>query len=141
MIEFFDDKAPGTVKNFRDLVGDGYYNGLKFHRVIDDFMVQGGCPTGTGTGGPGYQIDCELDPSLKHGRGYLSMAHAGTCSHDKRTGAKQGGNCSNGSQFFITHSPQPHLDMLHTIFGKVTAGIEIVDSITQGDVIEKIVLD
>ena len=102
-LELFDSDAPNTVKNFVELSEKGFYNGLNFHRVIPDFMIQGGCPEGTGTGGPGYKIKCEIN-SNKHLEGTLSMAHAG-----KDTG---------GSQFFICHSPQPHLDGVHTTFGK-----------------------
>lgn len=123
MIELFQTDAPGTVANFTKLINDGYYNGLKFHRVIKDFMVQGGCPQGTGTGGPGYKINCEINKN-KHMRGTLSMAHAGP-----NTG---------GSQFFICHSPQPHLDGKHTVFGRVTEGLNVVDAIAQGDVMEEV---
>ncbi|MCD4765713.1 MAG: peptidylprolyl isomerase, partial [Methanosarcinales archaeon] len=104
VLELFESDAPNTVANFVKLINKGYYNGLKFHRVIPNFMVQGGCPVGNGTGGPGYTIKCEINPK-KHLAGTLSMAHAG-----KDTG---------GSQFFITHSPQPHLDGVHTVFGQV----------------------
>jgi peptidyl-prolyl cis-trans isomerase B (cyclophilin B) len=119
----FEKDAPNTVKNFEKLANSGFYNGLTFHRVISDFMIQGGCPKGTGTGGPGYTIKCEINPQ-KHGKGALSMAHAG-----KDTG---------GSQFFITHSPQPHLDGKHTVFGKVEKGMEVVNKIKQGDVMRKV---
>jgi len=118
----FDKEAPNTVKNFEKLASSGFYNGLKFHRVIPDFVVQGGCPKGDGTGGPGWTIKCETDPRAnphKHGKGALSMAHAG-----KDTG---------GSQFFITHSPQPHLDGKHTVFGQVEKGMDVVLKIKQGD--------
>jgi peptidyl-prolyl cis-trans isomerase B (cyclophilin B) len=128
-IEFFENDAPGTVDNFVRLSKSGYYDGLKFHRVIPDFVVQGGCPHGTGTGGPGYTIKCELTGENQyHDKGVLSMAHAG-----KDTG---------GSQFFICHSRQntQHLDRRHTVFGKVTENVEIVDQIRQGDVIEKITI-
>ena len=104
-IEFFDEDAPNTVKNFKNLIQDGFYDGLNFHRVIPNFVIQGGCPNGTGTGGPGYHIPCEIN-TQKHLAGSLSMAHAG-----KDTG---------GSQFFICHSPQPHLDGVHTVFGKTS---------------------
>ncbi len=114
----FDKEAPNTVKNFEKLANSGFYNGLKFHRVIPNFMIQGGDPRGDGTGGPGYTIKCEINPH-KHGIGALSMAHAG-----KDTG---------GSQFFITHSPQPHLDGKHTVFGKVEKGMDVVNKIKQGD--------
>lgn len=116
-LELFDSDAPNTVKNFVELSEKGFYNGLNFHRVIPDFMIQGGCPEGTGTGGPGYKIKCEIN-SNKHLEGTLSMAHAG-----KDTG---------GSQFFICHSPQPHLDGVHTTFGK-TEDMDIVNAICKGD--------
>ncbi len=140
VIDLFDRDTPNTVGNFIDLSEKGFYNGLKFHRVIPDFMIQGGCPKGTGTGGPGYQTDCEIRSHLKHETGSLSMAHAGTCEHDKFTGQKKGGKCSNGSQFFITHRPTPHLDGIHTIFGKVTQGQEVVNAIQQGDVINRVTI-
>ena len=111
-IEFFDGDAPNTVKNFTDLIQDGFYDGLNFHRVIPNFVIQGGCPNGTGTGGPGYHIPCEIN-TQKHLAGSLSMAHAG-----KDTG---------GSQFFICHSPQPHLDGVHTVFGQ-TSDMDVVNS-------------
>ena len=123
VIELFEKDAPGTVKNFLDLTNKGFYNGKTFHRVIKDFMIQGGCPHGTGTGGPGYQIKCEIN-SNKHQRGSLSMAHAG-----KDTG---------GSQFFICHSPQSHLDGVHTVFGKVIEGVEVVDKIAKDDVMTEV---
>jgi len=124
-IELFEKDAPGTVKNFTTLIEKGFYNGLTFHRVIDDFMIQGGCPKGTGTGGPGYTIKCETEGNPnKHLRGSLSMAHAG-----KDTG---------GSQFFICHSPQPHLNGVHTVFGRVVEGTDIVDAICKGDHIKKV---
>jgi cyclophilin family peptidyl-prolyl cis-trans isomerase len=129
-VEFFDQDTPIAVANFVKLAKSGYYDGLKFHRVIADFMVQGGCPDGTGAGGPGYSIKCETkNPSQHHDRGVLSMAHRG-----KDTG---------GSQFFICHSRKntAHLDGVHTCFGKVTDGIEIVDLIKQGDKIQKIVIN
>ncbi|MFL2634634.1 MAG: peptidylprolyl isomerase [Dehalococcoidia bacterium] len=116
-IDFFDDDAPNTVKNFVDLITKKFYDGLTFHRVIPNFVIQGGCPTGDGTGGPGYQIDCEINDNL-HVAGTLSMAHAG-----KDTG---------GSQFFICHSPQPHLDGVHTVFG-ITEDMDIVNAIDAGD--------
>ena len=116
-LELFDSDAPNTVKNFVELSEKGFYNGLNFHRVIPDFMIQGGCPEGTGTGGPGYKIKCEIN-SNKHLEGTLSMAHAG-----KDTGS---------SQFFICHSPQPHLDGVHTTFGK-TEDMDIVNAICKGD--------
>ena len=117
-IGFFEKDAPETVKNFSDLAKKGYYDGLTFHRVILNFMIQGGCPEGTGGGGPGYTIDCELDGDNQyHDRGVLSMAHAG-----RDTG---------GSQFFICHSRDntAHLDRKHTVFGKVNEGLEIIDRI------------
>jgi peptidyl-prolyl cis-trans isomerase B (cyclophilin B) len=128
-VEFYEKDAPNTVKNFVDLSKKGFYDGLTFHRVIPDFVIQGGCPNGTGAGGPGYKIDCELDGDNQyHDRGVLSMAHAG-----RNTG---------GSQFFICHSRTntAHLDRNHTCFGKVTEGVDIVDEIRQGDTIEKIVI-
>ncbi len=140
VLNLFDQDTPGTVANFVKLVNQGFYNGLKFHRVIDDFMIQGGCPKGTGTGGPGYQIDCELRSHLKHGIGALSMAHAGTCKHDPNTGQKLSGDCSNGSQFFITHRPTPHLDGVHTVFGQVAQGQNVVNAIRQGDAITRITI-
>ena len=123
VLELFEKDAPNTVANFVKLINKGYYNGLKFHRVIPDFMIQGGCPVGNGTGGPGYTIKCEINPR-KHLAGTLSMAHAG-----KDTG---------GSQFFITHSPQPHLDGMHTVFGQVTEGMDVVNAIRQGDVMKQV---
>ncbi|HEY9809055.1 MAG TPA: peptidylprolyl isomerase [Halomicronema sp.] len=116
-LELFDKDAPNTVKNFVDLAEKGFYDGLNFHRVISNFMIQGGCPLGTGTGGPGYKIKCEINPN-KHLAGSLSMAHAG-----RDTG---------GSQFFICHSPQPHLDGQHTVFGK-TEDMDVVNAIRKGD--------
>ncbi|MBP3558768.1 MAG: peptidylprolyl isomerase [Thermoguttaceae bacterium] len=119
-IELFADKAPRTVANFENLANDGFYNGLIFHRVIADFMIQGGDPTGTGCGGPGYQFDDEFHPDLRHdGPGVLSMANAGPNT--------------NGSQFFITHVPCPWLDGKHSVFGKVFEGQNVVDTIQQGD--------
>jgi len=128
-VEFYDIDAPKTVDNFIMLAKDGFYNGLNFHRVIPDFVIQGGCPDGTGAGGPGYSIDCELDGDNQyHDRGVLSMAHAG-----RNTG---------GSQFLICHSRTntAHLDRNHTCFGKVVEGVDIVDDISQGDKIEKIIV-
>jgi peptidyl-prolyl cis-trans isomerase B (cyclophilin B) len=138
--ELFDKEAPGTVANFvglvtgekewvdpktRQKVKRPFYDGLTFHRVIDDFMIQGGCPLGTGTGGPGFHIKCEVDTNpKKHVRGTLSMAHAG-----RDTG---------GSQFFICHSPQPHLDRKHTVFGQVVTGLDVVDKIRKGDTMVKV---
>jgi peptidyl-prolyl cis-trans isomerase B (cyclophilin B) len=126
-VEFFTEDAPKTVQNFIDLSNKGFYNGLKFHRVIPNFMIQGGCPNGNGAGGPGYTIPCELDGNNQyHDRGVLSMAHAG-----RNTG---------GSQFFICHNRQntQHLDRNHTCFGKVIEGLEVIDSIQQGDKINSI---
>ena len=128
-VEFFEKDAPGTVKNFTDLSKKGYYDGLTFHRVIPNFVIQGGCPEGTGRGGPGYQIDCELDGDNQyHDRGVLSMAHAG-----RNTG---------GSQFFICHSREntAHLDRNHTCFGKVVEGLDVIDDIRQGDKMTKVVV-
>lgn len=128
-VQFFEDDAPKTVANFVKLSKEGYYNGLTFHRVLPDFVIQGGCPDGTGAGGPGYKIDCELDGENQfHDKGVLSMAHAG-----RNTG---------GSQFFICHSRNntAHLDRNHTCFGKVIEGLDIIDTISQGDEIEKIVI-
>jgi len=120
--EFFDSDAPRTVDNFVSLAKKGFYNGLTFHRVIQDFVIQGGCPNGNGSGGPGYNIPCELDGGNQyHDRGVLSMAHAG-----RNTG---------GSQFFICHSRTntAHLDGNHTCFGKLTDGFNVLDDIRQGD--------
>lgn len=116
-IELFDQDAPNTVKNFVELIEKGFYDGLTFHRVIPNFVIQGGCPKGNGTGGPGYTIKCEINDN-KHQAGSLSMAHAG-----RDTG---------GSQFFICHSPQAHLDGVHTVFGK-TENMDVVNAIRQGD--------
>lgn len=129
VLELFDDDAPGTVANFVKLSESGFYNGLKFHRVIPNFVIQGGCPKGDGTGGPGYTIPCELKGQKQfHDRGVISMAHAG-----RNTG---------GSQFFICHSRQntAHLDRNHTVFGKVIENIEVVDLIRQGDTIVSITI-
>ncbi|MFS1512285.1 peptidylprolyl isomerase [Chengkuizengella sp. SCS-71B] len=125
LIDLFEKDAPNTVANFEKLSNEGFYNGLTFHRVIPGFVAQGGCPNGTGTGGPGYQIDCEINPN-KHERGSLAMAHAG-----RNTG---------GSQFYICYQPQPHLDGQHTVFGKVTKGMEFVDTIKQGDKMEEVTI-
>lgn len=128
-VEFYEKDAPNTVKNFIDLSEKGYYDGLTFHRVLPNFVIQGGCPNGTGTGGPGYKIDCELDgENQHHDRGVLSMAHAG-----RNTG---------GSQFFICHSRDntAHLDRNHTCFGKVVEGLDVIDEIKAGDKIEKITI-
>lgn len=126
-VELFEDKVPKTVANFTKLAGEGFYNGLKFHRVIADFMVQGGCPQGTGTGDPGYKFDDEFHPELRHdGPGVLSMANSGPNT--------------NGSQFFITHVATPWLDDKHSVFGKVTEGQDIVDTIAQGDILETLTI-
>jgi len=128
-VEFYADDAPNTVKNFVDLAKKGFYDGLTFHRVLPNFVIQGGCPNGIGNGGPGYKIDCELDGDNQyHDKGVLSMAHAG-----RNTG---------GSQFFICHSRDntAHLDRNHTCFGKVVEGLEVIDAIQQGDTIDKIVV-
>lgn len=123
--ELYPEAAPGTVENFKKLINEGFYNGLNFHRVIPGFVSQGGCPNGTGTGGPGYTIKCETEGNPhKHVEGSLSMAHAG-----RDTG---------GSQFFIVHEPQPHLNGVHTVFGKVTSGMEAVKAMRNGDVMEKV---
>ena len=142
-IKLFDKDCPKTVGNFEKLAGDGFYDGQKWHRVIKDFMIQGGDPLSkagggrVGTGGPGYKTDCEIRPTLKHGKGSLSMAHAGTCEHDP-SGERLDGSCSNGSQFFITHRPTPHLDGVHTVFGEVVEGQDVVDKIKQDDEITSI---
>lgn len=137
-LELFDQDCPKLVKNFEDLAAKGYYNGLKFHRVIPDFMIQGGCPLGSGIGGPGYEIECEIAPARKHTKGALSMAHKGQCRHDSKTGAKKSGTCTNGSQFFITHLPTPHLDGVHSVFGQVVEGQNVVDQIVAGDKMVKV---
>ncbi len=126
-VELAADKAPLTVANFVNLAQRGFYDGLKFHRVINDFMVQGGCPQGTGTGGPGYRFEDEANNGLRHERGVLSMANAGPNT--------------NGSQFFITHVPCGWLDGKHTVFGKVLEGQDVVDSIRQGDVIKSLKIE
>ena len=127
VLELTEDETPNTVANFISLAEKGFYDGVAFHRVIPDFMVQGGCPLGTGTGGPGYVIADEFSPRLRHTRGVISMANAGS-----NTG---------GSQFFITHVPCPHLDGKHAVFGKVTSGMEVVDKIQKGDKIIKVAVD
>ncbi len=125
VLELDPSQAPKTVNNFVFLAQDGFYDGIVFHRVIADFMVQGGCPTGTGTGGPGYKFEDEFTGnSLRHERGVISMANAGPNT--------------NGSQFFITHGPQSHLDDRHTVFGKVVEGMDVVDSVQGGDVMESV---
>ena len=126
-VALYDLDAPKTVANFVKLAESGFYTGLKWHRVIPDFVIQGGCPNGTGAGGPGYQIDCELDGENQfHDTGVLSMAHAG-----RNTG---------GSQFFVCHSRRntAHLDRNHTCFGKVTEGLDVLDQIREGDSIDSI---
>ncbi len=126
-IELYPDKAPLTVANFVNLAKRGFYDGLNFHRVIADFMIQGGCPEGSGRGGPGYRFEDETNNGVRHDRGVLSMANAGPNT--------------NGSQFFITHVATPWLDGKHTVFGKVTEGLDVVDSVAQGDVINKVTLE
>ena len=126
-VELAADKAPLTVANFVNLAKRGFYDGLKFHRVIDDFMVQGGCPQGTGTGGPGYKFEDEANNGLRHERGVLSMANAGPNT--------------NGSQFFITHVATPWLDGKHTGFGKVVEGLDAVDAVKQGDTIKSVTIE
>jgi peptidyl-prolyl cis-trans isomerase B (cyclophilin B) len=129
-IDLHDDKAPLTVANFVNLAKQGFYDGLSFHRVIDDFMIQGGCPIGTGTGGPGYRFEDEIHPQLKHDKpGVLSMANAGPGT--------------NGSQFFITHGATPWLDGKHSVFGEVVDATDqaVVDAIKQGDGINSVTLE
>ena len=131
-VELFADEVPATVANFEKLANESFYDGTRFHRVINNFMIQGGDPLSrdpanprVGSGGPGYKIKCETARNThKHVAGTLSMAHAG-----KDTG---------GSQFFICHSPQPHLDKVHTVFGQVTDGMDVVNKIRQGDVVRSI---
>jgi len=126
-LELFDDKVPRTCENFEKLAKDGFYDGLTFHRVLDNFMIQTGCPQGTGTGGPGYQFDDEFHDDLKHtGPGVLSMANAGPNT--------------NGSQFFITHVATPWLDKKHSVFGQVKEGQDVVDAIQQGDEMIKVTI-
>ncbi len=128
-VNLFAGEAPNTVNNFVFLAREGFYNGTKFHRVIPNFMVQGGDPTGSGTGGPGYKFADEVGPGRvphRHAKGSLSMANAGPNT--------------NGSQFFITHAPQPHLDGKHTVFGQVLSGQDVVDSIKQGDEIKSVTI-
>ncbi len=126
-LELFREQVPNTVQNFVELTEKGYYNGLTFHRVIPDFMIQGGCPEGTGTGGPGYQFEDEFHPDLRHsGPGILSMANAGPNT--------------NGSQFFITHVATPHLDVGHSVFGKVIEGQDVVDSVVGGDRMTEVII-
>ncbi len=124
-LQLHDEETPKTCANFEKLSKDGFYDGLKFHRVLADFMVQTGCPQGTGTGGPGYNFQDEFQDSLKHDApGVLSMANAGPNT--------------NGSQFFITHVPTPWLDGKHSVFGRVLEGLDVVNAIQQGDVMEKV---
>lgn len=126
-IEFYPQHALKTVNNFVFLAREGFYDGVSFHRVIGDFMIQGGDPTGTGRGGPGYKFEDEVKGNpLTHDAGVISMANAGPNT--------------NGSQFFITHSPQPHLNGKHTVFGKVTSGMDVVNSICQGDIMTKVAI-
>jgi peptidyl-prolyl cis-trans isomerase B (cyclophilin B) len=127
--ELYDNETPIAVNNFKDLIGKKFYDGLNFHRVIPNFVIQGGCPNGTGSGGPGYNIPCEVTaPKQFHDRGVLSMAHAG-----RNTG---------GSQFFVCHNRQgtAHLDGNHTCFGKVNEGLEVIDAISPGDKINSITI-
>ena len=128
-IDFYDE-VTNTVKNFVSLAEKGFYDGLTFHRNIQGFVSQGGCPSGTGTGGPGYNIPCETEKNrggkYKHVQGSISMAHAG-----KNTG---------GSQFFLVRAPQPHLDGAHTVFGQVSSGVEIINRLQDGDVMEKVTI-
>ncbi len=126
-VELYPEKAPLTVANFVNLVRRGFYDGLNFHRVIADFMIQGGCPEGSGRGGPGYRFEDEADNGVRHERGVLSMANAGPNT--------------NGSQFFITHIATPWLDGKHTVFGKVVEGLEAVDKVEQGDHIRKVAIE
>jgi len=137
-VELYEKEAPNTVANFEKLANSGYYNGVTFHRVIADFMIQGGDPTGTGRGGADSKIECEINASRNHQTGSLSMAHKGMCQHDKKTGKKLGGTCTNGSQFFITHRATSHLDGVHTVFGQVTSGQDVVNKIAQGDKMTKV---
>ena len=126
-LELYPDKAPLTVANFVNLAKRGFYDGLNFHRVIKDFMIQGGCPQGTGTGGPGYKFEDEANNGVRHERGVLSMANAGPNT--------------NGSQFFITHVATPWLDGKHTVFGKVVDGMDVVDKVAQGDKIKSVKIE
>ena len=126
-LDLFSEHAPVTVNNFVFLAREGYYDGITFHRVIPNFMVQGGDPTGSGSGGPGYRFEDEFDNNpLRHETGVISMANSGPAT--------------NGSQFFITHGPQQHLDGRHTVFGKVTNGQDIVDTIEGGDTMIKVTI-
>ena len=126
-IELYPDKAPLTVANFVNLAQRGFYDGLSFHRVIPDFMIQGGCPEGSGRGGPGYKFEDETTNGVRHERGVLSMANAGPNT--------------NGSQFFITHIATPWLDGKHTVFGKVLEGLDVVDSVAGGDAINSVKIE
>jgi peptidyl-prolyl cis-trans isomerase B (cyclophilin B) len=127
VLELYPTYAPKTVNNFVFLARQGFYDGITFHRVISRFMIQGGDPTGSGRGGPGYKFEDELRGNpLRHETGVLSMANAGANT--------------NGSQFFITHEPQPHLDGKHTVFGKVIEGMDVVNSIRQGDVMQRVTI-
>ena len=126
-VELLPDKAPLTVANFVNLARRGFYDGLNFHRVIPEFMIQGGCPEGSGRGGPGYRFEDETDNGVAHERGVLSMANAGPNT--------------NGSQFFITHVATPWLDGRHTVFGKVLEGLDVVDAIAQGDLVESVKIE
>ena len=126
-VELLPDQAPLTVANFVNLARRGFYDGLNFHRVIADFMVQGGCPEGSGRGGPGYRFEDETGNGVRHERGVLSMANAGPNT--------------NGSQFFITHVATPWLDGKHTVFGKVVEGLDVVDAIAQGDAIHSVKIE
>ena len=126
-VELYPDKAPLTVANFVNLAQRGFYDGLSFHRVIPDFMIQGGCPEGSGRGGPGYRFEDETSNGVKHERGVLSMANAGPNT--------------NGSQFFITHIKTDWLDGKHTVFGKVIEGLEVVDSVAGGDAINSVKIE
>ena len=126
-VELLPEQAPLTVANFVNLARRGFYDGLDFHRVIADFMIQGGCPEGSGRGGPGYRFEDETGNGVGHGRGVLSMANAGPNT--------------NGSQFFITHVATPWLDGKHTVFGKVIEGLDVVDAVAQGDVINSVKIE
>ena len=126
-VELLADKAPLTVANFVNLAQRGFYDGLNFHRVISDFMIQGGCPEGSGRGGPGYRFEDETGNGVPHERGVLSMANAGPNT--------------NGSQFFITHIKTDWLDGKHTVFGKVVEGLDVVDAVRQGDLIESVTIE
>ncbi len=126
-VELAADKAPLTVANFVNLAKRGFYDGLNFHRVIPDFMIQGGCPEGSGRGGPGYRFEDEANNGLGHERGVLSMANAGPNT--------------NGSQFFITHVATPWLNGKHTVFGKVVEGLDAVDAVKQGDTIKSVTIE